>query len=117
MRRRRSRYWISSYSTANCTTSDHTDPHNSPHRVRHRQPDTLGGDDTKTNQSAGLSPNDLIISWQVSHRKRRYRPCRTSAVARSRRLPLGNSRKSIFDNLRVPWLSGGFADVAADLAQ
>ena len=25
--------------------------------------------------------------------------------------------KSIFDNLRVPWLSGRFADIAADLAQ
>ena len=29
----------------------------------------------------------------------------------------GNAPKSIFDNLRVPWLSGRFADVAADLAQ
>ena len=29
----------------------------------------------------------------------------------------GNAPKSILDNLRVPWLSGRFADVAADLAQ
>jgi hypothetical protein len=29
----------------------------------------------------------------------------------------GNAPKSIFDNLRVPWLSGRFADVVADLAQ
>ena len=29
----------------------------------------------------------------------------------------GNAPKSIFDDLRVPWLSGRFADVAADLAQ
>ncbi len=50
MRRRRSRYWISSYSTANRTSSDHTDPHNSPHRVRHHQPDTLGDDGTKIAQ-------------------------------------------------------------------
>jgi hypothetical protein len=29
----------------------------------------------------------------------------------------GNAPKSTFDNLRVPWLSGRFADVATDLAQ
>jgi hypothetical protein len=29
----------------------------------------------------------------------------------------GDAPKSIFDNLRVPWLSGRFADIAADLAQ
>ena len=29
----------------------------------------------------------------------------------------GNAPKSIFDDLRVPWLSGRFADVATDLAQ
>ena len=29
----------------------------------------------------------------------------------------GNGPKSTFDNLSVPWLSGRFADVAADLAQ
>jgi hypothetical protein len=29
----------------------------------------------------------------------------------------GNAPQSIFDGLRVPWLSGRFADVAADLAQ
>jgi hypothetical protein len=29
----------------------------------------------------------------------------------------GNAPKSIFHDLRVPWLSGRFADVAADLAQ
>jgi hypothetical protein len=29
----------------------------------------------------------------------------------------GNAPKSTIDNLRVPWLSGRFADVATDLAQ
>ena len=62
MRRRHLRCSISSYSTANCTTNDHTDPDNSPHRVRHHQPDSPG-----PHQYAGLDFNDLIISDGVGH--------------------------------------------------
>ena len=75
MRRRRSRYWISSYSTAAPTSSDHTDPHNSPYRVRHHQPDTLVPEARKSPVLNRLNPNDPVVvhGWAAPIHSCRYR--------------------------------------------